>query len=127
MEQVISTIMFNGQFWIILIEKISRTGSISIGKYTFGAEPTFGDITDFYDCKFQFLKFYPSDSLYRVKKKYSKKELDRMENKSLSIFKESQKKYLEERKGCLKQREIQEQQEKYKQKCEKKKLKKKGK
>jgi len=49
MEQIISTVMFDGQFWIILIEEISESGEVSLAKYIFGSEPTFNDILKFYD------------------------------------------------------------------------------
>jgi hypothetical protein len=127
MEQVISTIMYNGQFWIILVEKISKTGCISIAKYTFGSEPTFNDIIDFYDNVYPYLNLHHSDYMYRPKKKYSTKELGRMENRSHQIFKESQKIYLEEKKRNKKQRREILEQEKFILKCKKKKQKKRGK
>jgi len=127
MEQVIATVMYNGQFWIILIERISDTGAISCAKHTFGPEPTFNDLANFYDNIFPFLRFYPTDALYRVKKKYSKRELDRMENKSMQIFKEAQREYLSEKKKEKRKLKALSEKEAYMQKQIKKKHKKSGK
>lgn len=126
MEQVISTVMFDGQFWIVLVEKIDNEGRIRTARHIFGAEPTFNDLAHFYDSIYPFLRFHKSDSVYRPKKKYSRKELERMENKSLSIFKESQKAYLEEKKKVQREKRDILKEEKYELRCEKRKKKKKG-
>lgn len=122
MEQVIATEMYNGQYWIIIIERIDSDGRISIAKYTFGPEPTFNDLVYFYDNIYPYLRFHPTDELYRVKKKYKVKELNRMENKSFNIYNAAQKIYLESKK--IEKRKLK---EKYKQKQRKKKIKKRGK
>ena len=48
MVTVVTTIFYNGQFWIALIEKTDDDGKLYLGKYAFGAEPTVPDIRDFY-------------------------------------------------------------------------------
>ncbi len=46
--QVVTTVFFNGQFWIALIEKLDSSGTVFIGKYTFGPEPTNPQLLQFY-------------------------------------------------------------------------------
>jgi len=47
MEESIGTVLFNGQFWIFLLEKINHNNELFVGKYTFGSEPTNNDLIDF--------------------------------------------------------------------------------
>ena len=48
MNEVSSTVFFNGQFWIAIIQKIDCEGMVRIGNYTFGSEPTNNDLKNFY-------------------------------------------------------------------------------
>lgn len=113
MEQVISTILFNGRFWIAFIEKYEEDGTISVGKYIFGPEPDNNDIYDFYLNKYQTIRFYKCDSNFRIKKKYSKEEIVRKTSKSLELFKEEQKKYLSAKKIEMNRKRKKSETEKY--------------
>ncbi len=87
MEQVITTIQFNGQFWIAIIEKIDNNGVIHIGKYTFGPEPNNNHLLEFY------LNYYIDvhclESSIQVRKKQRKciKEQIRTTSKSYDAIK----------------------------------------
>ncbi len=126
MSQVVSTILYNGQFWIALVEKYEDDGSLYIGKHTFGPEPNNSDILDFYRDRYERLKFYPVDIPVRIKKQYSRKELERNRGKSFAGFKAEQKKYLMEKKRDRKILEKESQEEKYRKKAVRKKEKKRG-
>lgn len=126
MEQVIATVLFDGQFWIILVEKIDDEGRIKTAKHRFGPEPTINDLAYFYDNIYPFLRFHESDRMYRPRKKYSDRELKRMESKSLAIYQEAQKAYLQEKKQAQREKRDILKTERYRLKCEKRKKKKKG-
>jgi len=126
MAQVISTILFNGQFWIALIEKYEEDGSLFIGKYTFGPEPNNTDLIDFYQNKYQSIRFYQSEKKVRIKSKYSEKELKRNIKKSFAEFKAEQKKYLLKRKQKHSRNNKESKNERFLKKIEKKKDKKRG-
>ncbi|MBN2444164.1 MAG: DUF2992 family protein [Spirochaetales bacterium] len=126
MARVISTIMYNGQFWIALVEKYEDDGTLLVAKYTFGPEPTNTDLIDFYLNKYHLLQFHICDSRHRIKKEFSHKESERNTKKSFQVFSEEQKKFLR-----MKQKERQikkniEQKEKYQLKSKKRKEKKRG-
>ena len=126
MARVISTVFFDGQFWIALIEKYDDDGSLRVGKHTFGPEPSNTDLLDFYLNKYAYMKFHRSDERLKIKNKSSIKQTDRKTVKSFEIFKEEQKKYLKENKK-VRSRNIKDSRElKYKLKAEKKKEKKRG-
>ena len=87
---VVTTVLFDGQFWVALIEIIADDGSISIGKYIFGPEPTNNDLLDFYNSKLALVQCYKSKQHLRIKKKRTIKEEHRITSKSREIFKELQ-------------------------------------
>ena len=126
MSQVISTILFNGQFWVALIERYEDDRTLFIGKYTFGAEPTNTDLMDFYLNKYQRVKFFKSDEKVRIKKNYSQKELGRNCKKSYENYKIEQKKYLVKKKTLSREKRKESKQEKFLEKAKKKKEKKRG-
>ena len=98
MERVVSNIIFNGQFWIALIEKYQEDGSLLIGRYTFGPEPANNHLLDFYLNKYHRLKFYQCEPGYKVKKEYSVKDAGKNTGKALESFKSEQKNILWKRK-----------------------------
>ncbi len=102
MERVVSNIIFNGQFWIALIEKYQEDGSLLVGRYTFGPEPANNHLLDFYLNKYHLLKFHQCEPGYKVKKEYSGKETENNTGKSLESYKKEQKKYLMEKKRIRK-------------------------
>jgi hypothetical protein len=94
---VVTTILFDGQFWIALVEKIAADGSISVGKFIFGPEPTNNDLLDFYHSKLALVQCHKSEQPVRIKKKRSIKEEHRITSKSREIFKELQSAYSHEK------------------------------
>ncbi len=126
MTQTISTILFNGQFWIALIERLSEDGSIQVARYVFGPEPTNNDLFDFYLNRYSRLKFHSTEEKIRVKKSYSHKQLERGISKSTTRFADEQKKYLQASKRNAKAEALVLAEEKYRQKQEKRKQKKRG-
>lgn len=97
MDQVISTVFFNGQFWISIIEKVDSKGQLSVAQYTFGPEPSAAELFDFYLNRYDCLRFHSTQSFRRRKNITSEKEAGRRICKSHQLFKEQQKKYFSER------------------------------
>jgi len=96
---VITTVLFDGQFWIALIEKIDVDGTIIIGKYVFGPEPRNNDLIAFYLEKYPYIQCYKSNNSIRVKIKRSIKEEKRITSKSKESYKQLQS-------MCLKEKDI---------------------
>ena len=96
MSESIGTVLFNGQFWIFLLEATNESNELFIGKHTFGSEPTNNDLLHFYLNTLPYLQTYKSEIQIRIKIKKCRKEQDRMTSKSKDIYKELQKKNLDE-------------------------------
>ncbi len=126
MEQVVTTIFFNGQFWVALIERIGEDGTLEVGKYTFGPEPGHPELIHFYQNIYPFIPLYRTDSRVRIKARRKPPEQERCTSRSLLIFKEQHKAALELRKKEQKQRRQQEEDEKYRLSREKRKKKRRG-
>jgi len=124
MEETVSTIYYNGQFWMALIEKSDCHGRRRLAEYTFGAEPAAGDLFDFYLNKYHQLAFVESERIVRIRK--HKKDNARRVLRSHEEYKESQKHQLAERKRERKFKVQLEADEKYQKKRIKKKRKKRG-
>ena len=118
--------MFDGQFWVLLIEKYEDDGTVLIGKHTFGPEPTRGDIVDFCMNKYHLLMFRTCDTPHRIKKKYKQKEAERNTGKAFAAFGEEQKKYLLEKKKKKSIEKRKSAEMKYEQKRDKRKKKRRG-
>ena len=127
MEQVITTEMFNGQYWVIIVERIKSDGKIFTAKHTLGSEATFGDLVNFYNNIYPNLVFLETNEVYRFKKNFKHKELKRMENRSFDIYLQAQKIFLENRKQRKREIKAQEGRVKFQIRQEKKKKKKRGK
>ena len=127
MEQVVSTIYFNGQFWVALIERIGVDGTLEVGKYTFGPEPGFPELIHYYQNIYPFIPLYRTEERFRIKDRRKPEEQERCTGKALRIYQEQHKAAMEERKKVKKQRRLLEDEEKYRLKCEKRKKKKRGK
>ena len=95
MEESIGTVLFDGQFWIFLLEKTNQNNELYVGKYTFGAEPTNNDLLEFYLYTLPFLQVYKSEIKIRPKVKKCIKEQERITTKAKNIYKELQKKNME--------------------------------
>ena len=124
--RTISTIFFNGQFWIALVERYENDGGLWIGKYTFGPEPNNNDLLDFYLNKYDSLKFHKSETNAKIKEKSKFKNALGGVKKSLEIYLSEQTKYLIEKKKIKNQTAKKDQTEKYRLKALKKKEKKRG-
>ncbi len=61
--QVVTTVFFDGQFWIALIKKQDSSGTIFTGKYTFGPEPTNPRLLQFYLNDYVHVPCYPGAPL----------------------------------------------------------------
>ena len=126
MTQTVSTILFDGQFWMALIERCSDNGKVQVARYIFGPQPTNNDLLDFYLNRYSRLRFHSSEEKIHVKKSYSHKRLERGISKSYSRFKDEQKKYLQESKKNAKAEALAQADEKYRLKQQKKKEKNRG-
>jgi hypothetical protein len=98
MEQSCTTVCFDGQFWMALVEKADADGNLSVGKYTFGAEPTNNDLLSFMLDRYALVPVYPSDVRVRVRARKSIREQERSTGKAKLAFKESQRAYFMEKK-----------------------------
>ncbi len=101
METVKTTVMYDGQFWIALVEKISPD-SIMTARYVFGPEPGNAELLRFYLTDYDNLRFLKGSHDFRLKQRYSPKEEKRMGNKSQAVYKaalEEQMKLLKKQKS----------------------------
>lgn len=98
MDQVVTTVCFDGQFWIAFIEKTHEDGTLSVGKHTFGAEPSNPELVAFMLGLYSLVPVYPSDVRVRVRARKSPREQERSTNKAKRAFSESQKAYFAEAK-----------------------------
>ena len=126
MEHVSTTIFFNGQFWIAVSEKTDSQGCLSVGKYTFGPEPSAAQLLDFYMNRYEQIRFFKTDGFRRIKISRADKEVKRSLNKSLDLFKQQQKEFLSERVSDRRKADKVLEREKYLQKQRKRKEKKRG-
>ena len=124
MNEVVSTIYYNGQFWVALIEKSDGIGLRYLAEYTFGPEPTTGVLLDFYLNKYQCLRFVKSDRIVRLRK-HKKDNVHRV-SRSHDEYRENLSTLLELRKAEKTSQNRIAVGEKYKKKILKKKEKKKG-
>ena len=69
MDEVITTIYYDGQFWAALVEKISSDGTVRVGRHVFGSEPDNGDILRFYRDVYDDLPLRRTEGRFRIKKK----------------------------------------------------------
>lgn len=113
MEESIGTVLFNGQFWIFLLEKTNENNELFIWKYTFGSEPTNNDLLEFYLYTLPYLQVYKSEIRIRQKVKKCIKEQERITSKAKNVYKELQKKSLEEQQREMKIVERNNEKEKY--------------
>jgi hypothetical protein len=91
MDRIVSTVFFDGRFWIALIERTGPDGAVSVGRHTFGPEPTNNDLIAFYLNTAHLVPTYKSDALVRPKKAKPAKAQERGARKSFAAFKEIQK------------------------------------
>lgn len=89
MDQVVTTVCFDGQFWVAFIEKSNDLGELSVGKHTFGAEPSNPELVEFMLGAYSLVPVYPSDVRVRVRARKSMREQERSTNKAKDAFKES--------------------------------------
>jgi len=101
MEELVGTVLFNGQFWIFILEKTNQNNELFVGKYTFGPEPTNNDLLKFYLYILPYLQVYKSEIKIRYKVKKCVKEQERITSKAKNIYKELQKNNIEEQKKVL--------------------------
>jgi len=113
MEESVGTVFFNGQFWIFLLERISTNKELYIGKYTFGSEPTNNDLLELYLNTLPYLKVNKTSITVRAKVKKCIKEQERITSKAKGIYKELQKKSMNDKKRNIKELEKINTQEKY--------------
>lgn len=126
MEESAGTVLFDGQFWIFLLEKINQQNTLCVGKYTFGAEPSNTDLLEFYLNMLQCVPVYPSAVQVRIKTKKCIQEQSRITSKAKNMFKELQKLSLDERKKNVKALQRKSDEQKFLQRREKLKKKHKG-
>ena len=126
MEETVTTILFDGRFWIALIEKTGPQGEVRVGKYTFGPEPSNQVLLNFMLHIFQSVPVYPGGGGLREKKARNIREQERSASRSKDIYKELHQAFLAERKKQVRREELVLKEEQYRLKQEKKKEKKRG-
>ncbi|QQO10251.1 DUF2992 family protein [Breznakiella homolactica] len=126
MEETRCTILFDGQFWIALVEKTGGDGTVSVGKYTFGSEPANTEVREFLLYRLASVRTFPSPVAVRIKTDRSRAEQDRTTRKSRDIYKDLQKEYFAEKKKQLTRDDAADRAEKFRLKKEKKKQKRRG-
>ncbi len=126
MDTVVTTILFDGRFWVAIIEKIDPLGIIHVGRYVFGAEPDYNDLLSFYLYRYSDITAYESPVRVRVKTKRKISEETRSTNKAKAAFKEAQSTALSERKSARREEAKKNERERYLMKAEKKKEKRRG-
>ena len=126
MDSVVSTVFFDGRFWVAIIEKISADGSIRVGRYVFGPEPSNNDLLQFYLSRYGDVRVYESPIQVRVKPGRSFGEESRSTSKSKAAFKELQRMDLAGKKVDIRNGERENAQERYQMKAEKRKRKHRG-
>ena len=121
--EVVSTVLFDGQFWVAVIEKIGEDGTHRIGKHTFGPEPTNNDLLRFYLETYMSVRCLAGDGPVRLKRRRSGNEQGRLASKSMEAFQRLNSAYLSERKALQRIEAAVEEEERYRQKREKNKKK----
>ncbi|HPE90271.1 MAG TPA: DUF2992 family protein [Spirochaetia bacterium] len=124
--EVVSTVLFDGQFWVAVIEKIGEDGTHRIGKHTFGPEPTNNDLLRFYLETYMSVRCLAGDGPVRLKRRRSGNEQGRLASKSMEAFQRLNSAYLSERKALRRIEAAVEEEERYRQKREKNKKKRRG-
>jgi len=127
MESGITTIYFDGQYWVALAEQFPENGTHLIARFTFGPDPSYNDMLDFYIRVYPQLKFREcTDSQLRIKPKRLLRDVRRNTTKAQLAFGEAQKKYLEEKKQNRTKKRKETQQERFNKKQYRKKQKHRG-
>jgi len=99
MERVVTTVMFDGQFWIAIIEKIGPDGILSVGKHVFGAEPSNPELVEFMLGAYGDVPARRSETLVRPRAKDKPAAVARVTAKAKTAYAELQKAYLASRAG----------------------------
>lgn len=110
-DYTITTIYYDGQFWVALIEKKIENSFLS-GRYVFGAEPSNPELIYWMQYQFDKIKLFPISNPVKIR---IKKEVETTHSikKSLDAFKESQREFLEEKKKLNRREKIELKKEKY--------------
>ena len=99
MDFGVTTVFFDGRFWIALVERIGPDGKKLMGKHTFGPEPSNNDLLDFYLYVRHLIPLLESARTVRVPKRVTAVEQGRITKKSLGEFHALQTARLKEEKG----------------------------
>jgi hypothetical protein len=126
MDSVVTTVFFDGRFWVAMIEKISSDGRIRVGRHVFGPEPSNNDLRHFYLYGYNDVRVYESPIQVRVNPRRSIGEESRSTLKSKAAFKELQRMDLAGKKADLRNEERENAQERFRLKAEKRKKKHRG-
>lgn len=126
MDAVVTTVMFDGQFWIALVEKTDAEGFLSVGRYVFGAEPTNTDLLAFMRDGYALVPVYRSECRVRVKARKSRAEEARSTCKAKVAYAALRSAELGERKQAARVRREADEREKYELRVERKKEKRRG-
>ncbi len=124
--EVVSTVIFDGQFWVAVIEKIGEDGTHRIGKHTFGPEPTNNDLLHFYLETYPSVRCLAGDGPVRLKGRRSGNEQGRLVSKSMEAFGRLNSAYLSERKALRRAEAAVEERDRYERKRQRKKEKRRG-
>lgn len=126
MAAVVTTVMFDGQFWIALVEKTDGDGVLSVGRHVFGAEPTNQDLLAFMRDDYAIVPAYRSECRVRVKARKTRAEEARSTSKAKLAYAELRSAELAGRKKAARVRREAGVREKYELRLERKKEKRRG-
>lgn len=102
METTATTVMFDGQFWIAIIEKTKEDGTLCVGRHVFGAEPSNPELVAFMLDSYSRVPVRESLERVRVKRAKKGREEARVTGKALRAFSQIQSARLLERKDARK-------------------------
>ncbi len=57
-EWTVSTVYFDGRFWVALVERYDSSGTLRVGRHVFGPEPSNNDLLAFYRDRAWCLSWY---------------------------------------------------------------------
>ncbi|MBN2526437.1 MAG: DUF2992 family protein [Deltaproteobacteria bacterium] len=127
MESGITTIFFDGQYWIAMAEKNMVDGTHLLAKHTFGPDPTWNDIQHYYINIYPRLAFRQTTNAdVPLKKKWKHTDANKNITRSQQAYSAAQEACLQQKKKQRKQQRDLSKQEKYNQKQERKKEKRRG-
>lgn len=123
----VTTVYFDGQFWVALIERIAEDGSIRLGRHVFGSEPSNPELLSFMTERFLSVPDFPSPRRARLVRTRSSAEEERQTGKARSEFHRLREAELQERKRERRVLRLKDREAAYERSRERRKMRKRGK